>query len=173
MYQVPYYNNFNQQSSLDRINNQITELQKMKDQIQQTPIQPPTSLTQNFQIAPQNRDVIRYASNIEEVRRDMVFGDTPYFSKDMSVVWVKNTKGEIKSYELKEIVEKDDKDIQIEYLLNEVNTLKGMIKNEQHNANDNGEYDETSATKNDDTIESTTKESEPTSIQRVSRSKAK
>ena len=163
---------YNPQVSLDRINNQIAELEKMKTQIQQ-PITQPTSLTQNFQLAPQNREVIRYANNIEEVRRDMVVGDTPYFSRDLSVVWIKNTKGDIKSYELKEIIERDEKDLQIELLMGKIEELEGMIKNEQHNANDNGEHGETSATENDDTINSTTKESEPSSIQRVSRSKTK
>lgn len=116
MYNTPYFNNFNQQQNLDRINNQIQELEKMKAQMQQ-PQQMPTNLTQNFQIAPTNREVIKYANDIGEVQRDMVVGDTPYFSKDMSVVWVKNTKGEIKSYELNEIVEKDAKDLKIEALL--------------------------------------------------------
>lgn len=130
MYQVPYINNYNSQANIDRINNQINELQKMKEQLQQ-PIQPPTSLTQNFQLAPQNRDVIKYADSINEVQRDLIFGDTPYFAKDMSVVWVKNTKGDIKTYELKEIVPKDEKDIKIEYLQAQIEELKkGMNKDE-------------------------------------------
>ena len=85
----------------------------MKQQIPQQPIPQATNLTQNFQLAPTNREVIKYASSMEEVQKDMVIGDTPYFSKDMSVVWVKNTKGEIKTYELNEIVPKDEKDLQI------------------------------------------------------------
>ena len=93
MYSGQYYNN---QANLDRVNNQIAELERIKMQMQQ-PIPQPTNLTQNFQLAPTNREVIRYATSIEEVQRDMVVGDTPYFSKDMSVVWLKNTKGEIKN----------------------------------------------------------------------------
>jgi hypothetical protein len=103
------------QSAVDRINSQMAELEKMKEQLQK-PVQQPTNLTQNFQIAPTNREVIRYANSMDEVSRDMVVGDTPYFSRDMSIVWIKNTKGEIKTYELKEIVPKDEKDIQIEFL---------------------------------------------------------
>ena len=79
------YNTYTPQVSLDRINTQIAELEKMRNQMQQ-PIQTPTNLTQNFQLAPTNRDVIKYANSIDEVQRDMVIGDTPYFSKDMSVV---------------------------------------------------------------------------------------
>ena len=129
MYNNPYY----AQPSVDRINAQINELQKMKDQLQQ-PVQAPTSLTQNFQLAPTNREVIRYATSIDEVQRDMVIGDTPYFSKDMSVVWVKNTKGEIKTYELNEIIPKDEKDLKIEVLMAQIEELKKEIKYE-HNAN--------------------------------------
>lgn len=128
------YSLYSSQPSIDRINAQINELQKMKEQMQQ-PVQP-TNLTQNFQLAPNNREVIRYASSMDEVQRDMVLGDTPYFSKDMSVVWIKNTKGEIKTYELNEIVAKDEKDIKIELLQSQLNELKGMINNE-HNADVN------------------------------------
>lgn len=120
---------YNPQASLDRINNQIAELEKMRTQIQQ-PIQPPTSLTQNFQLAPTNRDVIKYASSMDEVQKDIVMGDTPYFAKDMSVVWVKNTKGEVKTYELNEIIPKDEKDLKIEYLEAQIKELKEGIKNE-------------------------------------------
>lgn len=131
MYGQNYMNTFNQQANLDRINNQIAELEKMKSNMQQ-PI-PPTNLTQNFQIAPTNREVIRYANSIDEVQRDLVVGDTPYFSKDMSVVWLKNTKGDIKTYELKEIVQKDEKDIKIDFLQAQVEELKGMINNARTN----------------------------------------
>ena len=132
MYNNPYMSAYNPQMTIDKINAQMNELEKMKQQIQQ-PIQPPmpTNLTQNFQIAPTNRDVIKYASSMEEVQRDMVIGDTPYFSKDMSVVWVKNTKGEIKTYELNEIVPKDEKDLKIDFLMAQIEELKkGMKKNE-------------------------------------------
>lgn len=123
------YNTYTPQVSLDRINSQIAELEKMRNQMQQ-PIQPP--ITQNFQLAPTNRDVIKYANSIDEVQRDMVIGDTPYFSKDMSIVWVKNTKGEIKTYELNEIITKDDKDLRIEYLQAQIEELrKGIEKNER------------------------------------------
>lgn len=160
MYNNPYIQNgYNTQANLDRINAQINELEKMRTQMQQ-PIQQPTNLTQNFQLAPTNRDVIRYASSMEEVQRDMVIGDTPYFSKDMSVVWIKNTKGEIKTYELTEIIPKDDKDIQIEMLKAQINEMKGMIEN----ARSNDEHA-------DESVES--KESTNVSIPRTSTKKQK
>ena len=125
-------NAYNQQMSIDRLNEQINQLENIKKQMQQPQQQQqPTSLTQNFQLAPTTRDVIRYAESMEEVQRDMVIGDTPYFSKDMSVVWIKNIKGEIKTYELTEIIPRDDKDIKIEYLQAQIEELKkGIKKNE-------------------------------------------
>lgn len=136
MYNNPYMTNYTQQTNIDRINAQMNELQKIKDQLQQ-PLSPPTNLTQNFQLAPNNRDVIRYANSLDEVQRDMVVGDTPYFSKDMSVVWVKNTKGEIKTYELNEIIPKDEKDIKIEYLQAQIEELKKGMRVNESNVNVN------------------------------------
>ena len=130
MYGNPYMNTYNPQTAIDRINSQMNELEKMKQQLQQPP-QQPTNLTQNFQLAPQNKEVIKFAESIDEVKRDMVIGDTPFFSKDMSVVWIKNIKGEIKTYELNEIIPKDEKDLKIEYLTAQIEELKkGMSKNE-------------------------------------------
>ena len=127
------YNAYNPQASLDRINNQIAELEKMKTQI---PMQQPTNLTQNFQIAPTN-NVIKYAESLEEVQKNMVIGDTPFFSNDMSIVWIKSTNGEIKSYELKEIIQKDEKDIQIEYLQAQIEELKKEVKKDESNTDVN------------------------------------
>lgn len=126
----PYFNTLNAQPSLDRINEQINQLETMKKQMQQ-PIQPtPTNLTQNFQIAPTNREVIKYANSMEEVQHDLVIGDTPYFSKDMTIVWIKNTKGDIKTYELNEIIPRDEKDVQIELLKAKISDLERKITNE-------------------------------------------
>ena len=127
------YNTYNPQASLDRINSQIAELEKLKTQI---PMQQPTNLTQNFQIAPTN-NVIKHAESMEEVQKNMVIGDTPFFSNDMSIVWIKSTNGEIKSYELKEIIQKDEKDIQIEYLQAQIEELKKEVKKDESNTDVN------------------------------------
>ena len=132
MYGYPSVNNYyNRQETVDRINAQQNELERMKQQLQQPPQQP--AINQTFQLSSSNNNVIRYATSIDEVNRDMVIGDTPYFSKDMSVVWIKNTKGEIKTYELNEIIPKDEKDLKIEYLQAQIEELKkGMKKNESN-----------------------------------------
>lgn len=186
MYNNPYMNVYNPQMSIDKLNEQINNLEKLKSQLQQ-PVQQPTNLTQNFQLAPQNRDVIKYAASIEEVQRDMVIGDTPYFSKDMSVVWIKNTKGEIRTYELNEIIPKDEKDIQIELLQEQqkekdnwidalqaqINELKGMINNDANVRNVDATKTTTNTTRDDESTSSTIEESKSTSIPRVSTSKKK
>lgn len=164
------YGIYNPQTSIDRINNQIAELEKMKASI--PPVPQATNLTQNFQLAP-SKDVIKYANSIDEVQRDIVIGDTPYFSKDLSIVWIKNTKGDIKTYELTEIVEKDAKDLQIELLLSQIEELKGMIKNESNVTNDDAEFNQTSTTKDDGATRTTIKEDKSSSISRISGSKKK
>ncbi len=113
---------FNPQFNIERINNQIMELEKMKSQLgnmQQVPI-----INQTFQQT--SPSIIKYADSIDDVNKEMVIGDTPYFSKDMSVVWIKSIKGDIKTYELKEVILKDEKDLMIEKLQLQI---KEMIEN--------------------------------------------
>lgn len=127
MFNNPY--NYNYQANLDRINNQIAELENMKKQINQQPVQHP-SINQTFQLAPNANYTMRFANSIEDVKKEIVVANTPYFSNDLSVVWVKNIKGDIKAYEMKEIVEKDEKDIKIDYLTAQVEELKRRLENE-------------------------------------------
>lgn len=127
------YSNYTTQDNIERINNQISQLENMRKQLQQ-PIQQPTNLTQNFQLAP-NREVIKYANNIDEVNKDVVIGDTPFFSRDMSVVWIKNSNGEIKTYELNEVVLKDEKDMKIDFLMAQIEELKKEMKINEYRAN--------------------------------------
>lgn len=175
MFNNPYITSaYNPQSSLDRINDQINQLETMKKQIQQQPIPQPTNLTQNFQLASTtNKEVIRYANSLEEVQRDVVIGETPYFSKDMSIVWIKNTQNQIKTYELNEIIPKDEKDLQIELLQAQVNELKGMINSESNVTNANAEQITTDATTNDETNGTTIEKIKSTGLSRISASKKK
>lgn len=175
MYNNPYYysNNFNQQSINDRIDNQIQQLQQMKEQMKNN--NQPTSINQTFQLAPTNQSGIRYANTIEDVSKEMVFGDTPFFSKDMSVMWLKNNKGDIKSYELKEIKPLDSKDIQIEYLQSQIEELRKEMNtiNEQSNTNVISTKNEPNTEEFDEPIREPVENVKPTSIQRVSTSKKK
>lgn len=128
-YVIPNFTNYGQQSMNERIDNQIAQLNQMKEQLKNQ--QP--AINQTFQLAPTNNHSMRYANTIDEVAKENVYNDTPFFSKDMSIVWIKNTKGDIKSYELIEIIKKDEKDIQIEMLQAQINEMKGMIENARSN----------------------------------------
>ena len=180
MYNNPYmrpYNNVSQQGLYEQIDYEINNLQQMKERMKNNATQVPNqqpSINQTFQLAPTNREVIRYANSIEDVQRDVVVGDTPYFSKDMSVVWVKSINGAIKSYELSEIVEKDPKDIQIEYLQAQINELKkGMVKDEQPTSNVILEQNATDTPKLDEPIGGAIEKDETRTIQRVQTGKRK
>ena len=171
MYNNPYMNQFNSQVSIDRINEQINNLEKMKSQIQQPTQQP--AINQTFQLAPTNNHALRYANTINDVVKEQVFYDTPFFSKDMTVMWFKNAKGDIKSYELNEIVPKDSKDFEIEYLKTQIEELKGMIKNDANVTDDDTEQDTTDTTGDDETDGTTIKKNKPSSISKVSNGKKK
>ena len=152
------------------LNEQINNLERMKAQIQQ-PVQQPTNLTQNFQLAPTNNHTVRYANTIDEVAKEQVFYDTPFFSKDMSVLWLKSAKGDIKSYELTEIIPKDTKDFEIEYLKSQIEELKGMIKNDANVTNAVSKQDTTNTTKYDEPIGETVESTKSSGFQKISRGK--
>lgn len=168
---MPYYNTFNQQNMYDQIDSQINQLQQMKDQIKNNN-QPP-AINQTFQIAPTNSHSIKYANTIDDVSKEQVFFETPFFSKDMSVVWIKNTKGDIKTYELTEIIPKDAKDMQIEYLQTQIEELKGMINNDTDVRNVNEEQSTADSTTDDESTGNGTQKNEPTRFQKISRGKTK
>lgn len=155
MYNNPFYNYYNR-PSVDDINNRIQELEKIKGQIQQ-PMQVPTNLTQNFSLAPTNSEMIRYVNGVEDVQKMFVIGDTPYFSKDLSTLWIKNAKGEIRSYEIKEIIKKDEKDEKIEVLMSEIEELKKEMKK---NERSDGVIDEPIKNEKSATRKSNTKSNE-------------
>lgn len=179
MFNNLYGGAYSPQASIDRINSQIAELEKMKAQIPTQQMQQPTNLTQNFQIAPNtNQASIRYANSIEEVERDIVIGDTPYFSKDLSVLWIKSAKGDIKAYELTEIVEKDEKDLLIESLQYQLNQLTNTVKEMEQNAksistNDIKQEITTDTSIVDEPIGTTVEKVKSSSVSNVSKRKTK
>ena len=167
------YGMYNPQYNVDRIDAQINSLERLKGQMSQQPNQP--AINQTFQLAPNAQQYgIKTVNDINEVKRELVFYDTPYFSKDMSVVWIKNIRGDIKTYELNEIIPKDEKDIQIEMLQAQIDELKkGMVVNEQPTANVIQPEVTTNTARNDEPVRDAIKENKSTSIQRISTSKKK
>jgi len=111
MYQNPYYNNFNQ------------------------PI-PQQPITQNFQLSPTHTGM-RFVNSIDDVRKDLVYFETPYFSRDMRFMWIKNVKGEVTPYEIKKIEYKDEKDLQMEQMQREIEELKERLNEKSSITNDN------------------------------------
>lgn len=172
MYNNPYMNAYNPQMTKEKLDESITRLQQMRDQLNQN-MQPtmPTNLTQNFSLSPAPQTAMKYANSLDEVSKEMVYFDTPFFSKDMSVMWLKNAKGEIKSYELNEIIQKDDKDLKIEYLTAQLQEMnKGMeqmterLKEMEENAS-NATFNEP--------VEEPVESEEPTTASTVRTSKKK
>lgn len=173
MFNNPYaQRGINQQNMYEQIDSQINQLQQMKAQIKNNQQQQP-AINQTFQLAPTNNNMMKYADKIEDVNKETVYYDTPFFSKDMSVLWIKSINGNIKTYELNEIVPKDEKDLQIELLQTQIEELKGMIKNVSNVTNDGTKQDETNTTTNDESVGTTVKENKSTSVQKISRSKTK
>lgn len=163
------------QDNLNMIDEQIAKLNQMKNQInQQSQVQQhQPAINQTFQLAPSTQSTMKYANTLEDVSKEMVFADTPFFSKDLSIVWIKNTKGEIRTYELNEIVQKDDKDFQIEYLTSKIEELERKIKNEQHTTNVITTEDTTDTSRNDEPVGEPVEKAKSTSVSRVSKSKTK
>lgn len=176
-YTNPYQNVYNQQNMYDQIDSQIAQLNAMKEQMKnntaQSQHQQQPAINQTFQLAPNGNGGLKYVNSIDDVNKETVFVDTPFFSKDLSVLWIKNASGDIKAYELNEIVKRDEKDLQIDLLTAKINELEGMIKREQFDTNVvKPELTENTTTSNEPIGEPVEK-SKPTSVSRVSKSKTK
>ena len=136
MYNNPYMYqaNYNQQSLNERIDNQIAQLQQMKEQMRNQP-----AINQTFQLAPNNNGKIKYANNIDEVNKEQVSEESAFFSKDLSVVWIKSPSCNIRIFEMKESKLKDEKDLLIDALMLQIEDLKKGSKNAKSITNDDDE----------------------------------
>ena len=173
-----YQNGYNQQALLEQTDSQISQLQQLREQLKNNISQQPQqqgqpAINQTFQLAPNGNGGIKYVNSIEDVNKETVFVDTPFFSKDLSVVWIKSASGEIKAYEMNEIIEKDEKDLQIDLLMAQVNELKGIIENERTYTNVDEQQTKTDTTELDEPVRRATKTSKSTGVSRVSTSKKK
>lgn len=121
-------------------NNQmyIQDLQGLRDRIdRQMQLvnqnnQQPVPITQNFQLAPnQSNQGIKYVNTIDDVKKELVFNDTLFVNKEYTYLWYKNASGEIKTYELKEMVVRDEKDVKIAELEAKINMLVKEKENEK------------------------------------------
>lgn len=132
----------NLQDMRDRIDNQMKQYQQSQMQMQQP--QMPTNLTQNFQLVPQpnnnnNEIQAKYVTNIDDVKNTFVMTTGLFVNKEMNTLWFKNVNGDIRTFNLQEIIEQDEKDLEIQRLRNEIENMKGMIASESNITNVNGE----------------------------------
>lgn len=136
----------NLQDMRDRIDNQMKQYQQ--SQMQQP--QMPTNLTQNFQLAPQpsnNEIQAKYVNNIDDVKNTFVMTTGLFVNKDFTSMWIKTTDGNIKTFELNEIIETDPKDIEIDNLKQEIQRMREMINYANESNVDNSNNDGTDESK--------------------------
>lgn len=147
------------QNMREKIDRQMQQMQQLnQNQMQQQPT--PTNLTQNFQLAPNptnNELESKYANNIDEVRNTFVMKTGVFVNKDFTSMWVKTTDGNIKTYELNEVIQQDPKDIEINNLKKELQRMKEMINYDNKSDVDNTDYDESNESKNAKKLSSRTK----------------
>lgn len=158
MYGYPNMNNmYNSQNSIDKINTQLAELERMKQQLQQA-MQP--SINQTFQLAPQN-SFLKIVDSIDDVEKELAVTDTPFVNKDYSILWIKNNKGEIRTFNIQEVKPKDEKDALIENLQYQVYQLNTKLEEMNNNVKSNEKHeskqrDKSTETKTTATVSSST-----------------
>lgn len=153
----PYYQN-NQfyiqdlQNMKDRIDRQMQQVQQMNQNQMQN--QQPVPITQNFQLAPNpnnNELESKYVNNIDEVKNTFVMKTGVFLNKDFTSMWVKTTDGNIKTYELNEVIQQDPKDVEINNLKKEIQRMREMInygnESDVNNSDNDGADESKNATK--------------------------
>lgn len=136
-----YTNNFNpyNQNSIqqmeqirDQWDAKIQLAQQQQNQMQQQPqITPTQPITQNFQLAPQTNNNSelegRYADNIDEVKNTFVMKTGVFVTKDFSTLFIKDVSGNIRTFTTEEVIPKDDKDLKIQSLEDELERMKTLM----------------------------------------------
>ena len=133
------------QNMREKIDRQMQQIQQLnQNQMQQQPQIP--QVNQTFQLAPNptnNELESKYANNIDEVRNTFVMKTGVFLNKELNTLWIKNTNGDIRTFELSEIIDIDPKDKEIAILKQELEKMKEMISNESNGNNtDNDGADE-------------------------------
>ena len=132
------------QNMREKIDRQMQQMQQLnQNQMQQQPI---PQINQSFQLAPNptnNELESKYVNNIDEVKGIFVMKTGVFLNKELNTLWIKNTNGDIRTFELNELVEIDPKDREIAMLKQEIEKMKEMVSNESNgNSTDFNEPDE-------------------------------
>lgn len=141
MNNYPYYNNFyatnrnyqdmrNLQDAEDQIHRQMQDLQMRQQQNMQMQQQQP-QIQQTFQLTNPQQTLNdfdgKYAESTDEVKNTLVFKNSIFVNRDMSSLWFKDTSGSVKAYTLTEVIEKDEKDLEIENLQKQLDEMKAIL----------------------------------------------
>lgn len=146
MYGNPYFNQQAYQQDLinmrDRIDKQIQQAQQAQLNNNQIP-----AINQTFQLSPNQGNHIKYAESEEDVSKELVFADTLFVNRAYTKMWLKNASGDIKEYELKEVIKIDEKDVQIASLMAKIEELEREMKKDESTSYDNANVNVTVANK--------------------------
>ena len=136
---IPYFNYAGMQSRDAYEQSLKNVIEQATGQLQQIHNQPiptqPTNLTQNFQIASSNGNNLKIVNGLDDVQKEIVIADTFFISKSMTDMWIKSTNGNIRTFQVQEIVPKDEKDIMIESLQKQIEDLKGGMYRDSDSSN--------------------------------------
>lgn len=140
MYGNPYFNQQAYQQDLinmrDRLDKQIQQAQ-----VQQMNNNQPPAINQTFQLSPNQNNHIKYVESEDDVNKELVFADTLFVNRAYTKMWFKNASGEVKEYELKEVIKKDEKDVQIASLMAKIDELEREMKKNERTGNDVADVD--------------------------------
>lgn len=132
------------QNMREKIDRQMQQMQQLnQNQMQQQPQIP--QVNQTFQLAPNptnNELESKYANNIDEVRNTFVMKTGVFVNKDFTSMWVKTTDGNIKTYELNEVIQQDPKDVEINNLKKELQKMREMINYGNESDVNNSDFNE-------------------------------
>ena len=146
------------QNMRDKIDRQMQQVQQInQNQMQQQPV---PNVTQNFQLAPNpssNELESKYVNNIDEVKGIFVMKTGVFLNKDLNTLWIKNTNGDIRTFELSEIIPQDPKDIEINNLKQELQRMREMINYGNESNVNNSNNDGADESKNAKKLSSRTK----------------
>ncbi len=131
------------QNMREKIDRQMQQMQQLnQNQMQQ---QQPVPITQNFQLAPNSNNnelESKYVNNIDEVKGIFVMKTGVFLNKELNTLWIKNTNGDIRTFELNEIIPQDPKDIEINNLKSELQKMREMINYGNESDVDNSDFNE-------------------------------
>jgi hypothetical protein len=137
------------QNMRDKIDRQMQQVQQMnQNQMQQQPQIP--QVNQTFQLAPNptnNELESKYVNNIDEVKGIFVMKTGVFLNKDLNTLWIKNTNGDIRTFELSEIIPQDPKDIEINNLKQELQRMREMINYGNESNVNNSDFNEPNESK--------------------------